>query len=442
MSSLSLVHEANALLDELDEKGADAFSLERLEEMRGQMLAGGFSAPFASVMAATRSEADDWSAAESEDVKKQIGNIRYVAALKKFTLNRVRTAIAAQRISNALNLLGYAQYVKYLPLGGSYRKMLFASHPVAVECYHKLMSHFTAHAFEADAATASVELEGLGDGAKIQVDLASVEGAEEKIRELFGPDALVANLKKTKKKVGLIRSYSGKVALFCAASILGSQAAEGKMNEKPEKDGRVLAYNSILAKYKIYPDAALSEVEGFEKAKKELVKAGFMTEDAGDFELEETIAASIAARRRMRKKFAESAAQEFVFGVLLRFYVNLNEAARKTAGLPSTQISPDEKQLAVMAHIAPEKFPLSHIPKVVAEKIEFEGKSIPLAPEVWGPAFVCARGHLDAAWAAKEFAGDEKEIAGAVPMLSSLLEHPEGRGARFLSGAKAAKKAD
>jgi len=320
--------------------------------------------------------------------------------------------------------------------------MLFATHPVAVESYHKLMSHFQMHAFDTDAATASVEVNSLGERAAIQVGLSSVEGAEEKIQELFGPDAVVSDLKRTKKKIGLIRSYSGKVALFCAAGVYGSEIADAKMREMGEKDERVKAYNSILAKYKIYPDAALSEVEGFVKAKKELVKAGFMTEDAGDFELEETIAASIAARRRARKKFAEGAAQEFVFGVLLRFYINLNEGGRKNAGLPAAQVSPDEKQLAVMARIAPEKFPLEHIPEVLAEKIEFEGKSIPLPPEVWGPAFVCARGHLDAPWAAKEFGGDEREISSAVPTLSSLLLHPEGRGAKFLEGARRGRKGE
>lgn len=439
MSSLSLAHEANALLDEIEEKGADEFTLTRLEEMRGNMLAAGFSAPLGHIIAATKSEVEDYSPAETEDVRKQIGNIRYLAAMKKFTLNRVRVAIAANKIAAALSRLELAEGVKYLPLGGSYRKRLFGAHPVAIDCYHKLMEYFSAHAFDIEVGTAKVQLESAGMAAQIDIDISDGADATEKVLDMFGPEASVVGEGKRKKRVGLIRNYSAKVALFCAASLIGAQEAERQMKGKKE-DEDVAKYNAILARHKMYSDVALSDVEGFEGAKKEAKKAGFLTQDIDEFEFAEGFAEKIAARRRQRKKFAERAAQDFVLAAMMRTFVMFNENGRGQLGIPSLMATPDEKQLSVLAHLAPEGYAIKHPSKFVAEKIAFEKSAPPLPSSSWGPAFICAKTHIGIDESAKLFGADDKEISAALPIVSSLIENPQGRGAKFLEGARKGKK--
>ncbi len=436
MSSLSLAFEANALLDDIDEKGPDEFSLSRLEELRAQMLIAGLNAPFSSVLAATKSEADDWSPQEAEDARKQVGNMRYIASMKKFTLNRVRVAIAASKIAKTLGKINDGKLAGHLPLGGSYRKALVSHGYAGADSYHKLMSSFSIHSFDVQGASAVISLDdGAGERVQRTVELSGAEGADEKIRGIFGPDAKLEKVQKKTKKAGLIRNYSAKVALFVAAAVFGATEAKEAM-EKSKADEKVAAYNLFLNRHGLSADADLSEAEGLERVKEHAVKEGHLKLVKGELMIDEEFAAKLAKRRRERKKMAEKEACDAVLSVLLRQYVAMNEAGRLADGMPSMMISPDERQLAVLAHIAPANYPVAHLPKVIAEKVGFEKRAPPLAPAVWGAAFVCARANVDAKWAAQEFGLNEMEIGGAVSIMRDLMSRPSGRGAKFLEGAR------
>lgn len=438
MSSMSAVFEANSLLDSIDEKGADEFALSRLEEIRTQMIIAGFNTPFASVLAATRAEGDDWSAQDGEDMRKQVGNMRYIASLKKFTLNRVRTAIAAQKTFAALREIGMEDAAAHLPLGGSYRKMLLSRGHYAVEAYRKLMSSFATHAFDYEGAAATIMVDGgAGEMVKREVMLSGTEGAAEKLLGMFGPDTKIGKVEKRQRKAGLIRNYSAKVALLCAASLAGAKVADAQMGKTD--DEKVAKYNLFLKRHGLSENADLSDTEGLQKIKEHAVQEGHMRKVDGEYVLEDEFAEALAKRRKHGKKIAEEAACGIVLRALMRHYVSMNENGRKAGGIPSAMPSPSEKQLAVLAHIAPKDYPVAHLPKVVAEKIAMEAKSPPFKPQEWGPAFVCARANVDAEWAGGEFGVDATGVEGALQSMKSLLHQPEGRGAKFLEGARKTK---
>jgi Zn-finger domain-containing protein len=124
-SSLSIANEANNFLDIISpEKEIEEGRLEKLNEFKNAMILHGFNAPFSALLAMSKGEADTQAAEELQDQKKHAKLVRYIASLKKFTLSRVRVAIAAHRLAAGLADAGKPHLIRYLPLDGSYRKML------------------------------------------------------------------------------------------------------------------------------------------------------------------------------------------------------------------------------------------------------------------------------------------------------------------------------
>ncbi|MCX6777448.1 MAG: DUF530 family protein, partial [Candidatus Micrarchaeota archaeon] len=66
---------------------------------RDTMLYLGFNSPFSNLLLQSRSEIEEFSEGESADLKKQLGKMRDLANAKKFTLNRARVALTANRIA-------------------------------------------------------------------------------------------------------------------------------------------------------------------------------------------------------------------------------------------------------------------------------------------------------------------------------------------------------
>ncbi|MFH1094743.1 MAG: DUF530 family protein, partial [Candidatus Micrarchaeota archaeon] len=280
---LPLIREANEFLDAIDENGSAGGNVKRLEDYRSQMLLLGFGAPFAALVAQSKSEAEEADADELADQRKQMRGIRYIASLKKSALNRVRVALAAHRLQSALAESGQDKLAAHLPLGGSHLKLLTQGGDHAAEAYRKLMVLFERRSFSLKGASVTIKFEQDGETMERTLLLDAGADAKETVRKIFGSGAKISDILIRKKSAGLIKNHSTRVALFTAAALQGSNTGRIKLLDEEKSDPRVGEYNSLLRSHGLVPDSTLLATERFSGVKIEAGKAGFLKKVKGEW---------------------------------------------------------------------------------------------------------------------------------------------------------------
>ena len=433
--TLRLANEANDFLDALSQPKQE--NLSKLSEYRSKMVEAGFSAPFKTLVARLRSEYLENAAQEAQDIKKHLKEIRYIASLKRSTLNRSRVAIAAHRFAQAFEDFGQSELIPYLPFGGDYKKRLIESGESAVDAYHSLISIFEQQRHAMKSASALVSF--MNDGVEVErtINLDADKDAQEHIRKIFGDGAVVKEVELKRRSTSLIKNYSSKIAIFTAASSHATFIANEKMRIEEGKEHHIKRYNDILRKYGLTPDSDITETERFENVKKEMATAGFITKVSLDWIMEDEFKARLHTRRLQRKKAAISQAHLSVYQILRWYYICHNKESRASYGaMPSVLANPQPAQLAAFAELSPPGYLITNPVAVISSKLEMEERAPPMSSRVWGPAFVCVKAGVSTAWAAEEFEVDEKEIESALKIVRPLVEQPQGRGAQFLSKMK------
>ncbi len=436
--SLRLVAEVNEYLDTIDEQGTlDMGRREKLEEFKSEMLERGFAAPFLAMMAQTRSELEDEAAEDMHDRSRQLKRLRYVASLKKFTLNRLRVSLAAHKLAQALQESGRGALVSCLPLGGSYIKELTSAGEMAAEGYHYLMSIFLPRRFNISSASAVIKAVSGGEEKEKELDLGESADPTQELRELLGKTKGVKEIQIAQKPKGLIKNHSTRVALFTAAAVYAEKEARAKMIEDENQSSKVRSYNTLLHKHGIVSDVPLSALEGMDALHEEAIKAGFASKVHGEFVMEEELELALHKRRAKYRQMCTEGAGKTVFGLLAWYYVCFRAEGRKAYGaMPAILAEPDEKLLHVMHELQEEGELLKHPDRLLAQKMALESRAPPLPSKEWGPAFIALKIGQDAAWAARYFNSDEAAISAAMPLVKSLISQPAGRGAKFLEGLK------
>ncbi|MFA5108361.1 MAG: DUF530 family protein [Candidatus Micrarchaeia archaeon] len=436
--SLILTQEANDYLDSLEPSMQNAKKrIDKLNSYKAQMIIAGFDAPFRTLVAKAREDLQENSADEAADQRKHTKQIRYIASLKKFTLNRVRVAVAAHRLVQALEDANLAFLAKYLPLNGSYRKILTDSGENAAEAYHGLISIFEQKRYPIRTASALISL--MQDGVEIErtIQVDANKNAKETIEKSFGKKAKVLEVRLSRKSAGLIKNYSTKVAIFSMAAAYASAHAAKELEAEEKENANLREYNNILRKNKLVPDSIISEAERFEDIKKQMQHAGFINKIGLDWVMHDEFYALLHRRKNQAKKIALQESEKIVYRLLQWYYVTMNKEMRMSYGaMPSVLANPDEAHLALLEDIAPKGYNLAHPAKVIAQKIAMEENAPPISSRAWGPAFLCVRASVSTQWAAKELNVDESEIKNAIPIIEGLAQGSHSRGAKFLEGLK------
>jgi Zn-finger domain-containing protein len=436
--SLRLVHEANNLMDSIDEKQEhDAKNLEDLNHLKTKMLSYGFNAPLKDIIAKATEQAQTKSADELADQKKQMGRIRYIASLKKFTLNRLRVAIAAHKIANALEDFKLEQEIKFLPLGGSYKQSLTKSGETAVNAYHELINLFEQRKNPLRSASAVIEF--MQDGVEVErtIQLDADVDAKKKIADMFGADAKIKEVELKKKTAGLIKNYSTKVALFTMVAVSAAKKAEQKSKTEEQDDLQITQYNQILRHNGLVADSDITQAEGFDKIKKELIDKKFIIKNGFDLYLDEELEPKLYKRREKRRRDTLQDATNTVFRLLSWYYISMHEQARKSySSLPSIIAMPEQEHLQVLNDLASPTNTLTNIADAVYEKMQFEKKAPPISSKAWGPAFLCIKKDIDSSIVATQLNLSKEEIESAIPLVKTLMQKPQGRAAQFLDGLK------
>ncbi|VVB57300.1 Uncharacterised protein [uncultured archaeon] len=436
--SLRLVAEVNGFLDSIDEQGRiDADRVPQLEAYKAEMLERGFGAPFLAMVAQARAELEDETADDMKDRSRQLKRLRYVASLKKFTLNRLRVSLAAHRLAQAMQESGRANMAEYLPRGGSYVKALSDGGEMAAEAYHYLMSLFLPRRFSISAASAVIKAVSGGQEEHKEVDLSNSEDAAHDLKELLGKTKGVREIAIAQKPKGLIRNHSTRVALFTAAAVGAEKKARQKMKEEEGTDAKLVAYNDLLRKHGIVPDVPVTALEGMEALRQEALAGGFAQKVHGELLMEEELELALHKRRAKYRRLCIDGAGETVYGLLTWYYVCFHAQGRKSYGaMPAVNAEPDEQLLHVMHELQPAQDALKHPDRMLAQKMALEARAPPLPSRAWGPAFMALKSGQDAKWAAEYFHVEEEAVAQAMPVVESLVSQPGGRGAKFLQGLK------
>ena len=433
--SLELVAEVNEFLDTIDESGKfEPKRQSKLEAYKTAMLEAGFNAPFSAMIAQARDLGDDEeSADDTQDRSKQVKRMRYIASLKKFTLNRLRVALASHRLEQALRESGRGELAEDLPFGGAYVKEMSKGGEMALEGYQYVMGLFQPKRFQLTGASAIIKTEK----DKPQTLELDEEDVAANLKALAGKGKIKDIIISTQKQ-SLIKNHSTRVALFVMAALAGERRARAIMLDDEKKDAQVSGYNKLLHAHGIVMDShIISEDDRFLALQKSAVDAGYAKKVKGNLVMDEELELKLFKRRQKHRRAAVDEAGAIVYRLLQWYYTCMHADARKSYGaMPAVLAEPNEEQLSVLNPLQPKKHGLSNPSKILFEKIRMEAKNPPLPAQVWGPAFLAWRAHLDAKWAATEFGVDEKAVADALPIVKSLGEQPAGRGSKFLESLK------
>ncbi len=424
-SSLGLVSGANELLDEISEsRKLSLENLQILSELRSEMLARGFSAPISGVLAKTEAEFGMPGESEHQDLKKQASHIKYIASLKKFTLNRVRVAHSAHTMAIRLK---EQELAPYFPIGGDHIKLLVKGGESAVKTYRKLMDALSEHNAPYSQTIATIEYMQGNEKKTETLKINYSEHLSERVRKTYGEGARVLKTDLVRAKSSIIKNRSSKVALSCAIALFASNEL-AKAHEEPSKE--LSDYNAILKNNKLIPGIRIDLVEGHENVKEEVAKAGLGIFNEGDFSLEHGLAREINAHKLRNERFLGKKCMQKLSEALFKAYAITNSAERKSESpIPSIAAIPEDSQLAILDAGGPIG-KISQPSALISEKISSEGKSAGLSPREFGIGFACKNSGLGIVESMKLFSATREEIESAIKKVSSI---EGGRGSEFLS---------
>jgi len=427
-SSLALCSAANELLDSIAhyEEG----NLSRLQGMRGQMLSAGFDAPFAGVLAKTASEMEDLSPAEIDDLKKQVGNMRYIASLKKSTLNRVRISIAAHRLAK------YLGDGHWCPLSGDYIRRLAWAGDFAILAYRELMDSLEGYGTATTQAVASVQYEQDGEKKTASMRLPAKGNAELAVKGAFGEHAGITSVKIQRGKSGIIKGKGARIAIL--TNFVTGAAAEirNELSTMERGNPAVAKYNSILAQNRIVRDARLDLAEGFENVKKTLVREELMDlKKEGGWILKPELEKEINRRRKFAHGEILSRARLGMWKTFFAYYMGTTAGMRESEkGIPGLAARPEREQLEPFRKV---EIGIAKSTELVLQKIEAEGRASGMDSRAFGAGFAIAFGKAKPEVAGRLLGVGEGEAEAAAKRVATLLR---GRGGEFLSKLKKKKK--
>jgi Zn-finger domain-containing protein len=436
--SIEAINETNDFLDSLQNPNEQ--SLEKLLEYRTKMIELGFNSPFKTLFAKMSQEYIEDVANEAQDIKKHLKEIRYLAFLKRSTLNRVRVAIASHHLLNAFKDFDATHLNKYLPIEGDYKKRIINAGESTAQTYHELVSKFENRQHKILSASAIVSF--MQDGIKKEenIEIQNGENAQDVAKQKFGENAVVEDLKLKRKTPTLIKNHSTKTSLFCAVCTYAQEIVEKKMIENEKEDENIKIYNQILRQNGLVADSQITQSERFEDVKEKIHEHKLIEKKGFDWEMSDEFASKLHRRREQRRKMILSIAQNELFKILQWYYICHSKDSRSTYGaMPSVIAQPKKEQLIVMNEISPIGYAIKNPTEIIFKKIQMEDVSLPLSSKIWGPAFVCIESHADAKWIATEFKIEQKELETAILLIRPLIEKPDGRGAQFLQSLKKKK---
>ena len=420
-SSASLIAQANKFMDAIAEPMRLDEVLQTIDELEAK-------------------KADELEEAELSDLKKQLRKMKDLANAKKFTLNRLMVAIAANKIAARLLERGGSGVLKTLPLGGNYIVQLVRHGEHAVHAYSVLLETLAAAGSELEKSVlVTIEREVGGKKVQEKIRLLSDQKISERVKRAYGSGARVVSTEVRNAQDSLVRSKGVRACVASAYSAFASARAAEEFDAELRKNSKLAAYVDILSRNGMSDLNALEDDDDkYFKIMEQLAEKGLAAKAKEGYMLGEGLADAVEERRRYLKASAARMASEALALDLFRYYMSTPGRKRESAPLfPTLSASLSLKQVRMFG---PASRPLGvkDAGVLLLEKIDNESLSSGIKGDLFGAALFAMRSEKKEKWCAEFFGVGEDELHEARGKVEALLSGGE-RVKKFMELVKGAR---
>lgn len=434
--STTLISSANGFLDECTalklEKNSSKKketlkkNVSKLQEYRTEMKRAGFNSPFLGLLSMTRQEVEDSSEEESQDLAKQIEKIQNLARMKKYSLNRVRVALAAHKAALGIIQGGLeAQMLEELPLDGNYISAIVSAREAGLHAFKSLMNLLEANAEKEKTIFVTVEFEKEGKKEQKTFKLASAKNIEEKIKRDFGASARIVSTRMGKSSDALVRKRSARACLSAAYAAAAFKQAAANTSRRSALLGE---YTRLMAENGLDGSARLDVVEGFESVKKKMSASGLGTFENEEFVLKEELKHEMARERAVLRDVCERKAKRMLALDLFNYFMLFPRKEReKGTVFPALNASVSKEKLEFLNEALRETLETEDAAGIVLRKLEAEKLALKLDSKAFGAAFAFFSTPKSLEWCAKHFKVEERKMKEAAAVLAQHVEAPQAK---------------
>lgn len=423
--STLLIAEANSFLDRLERpktlKEIES-NLHSLGRIKDEMLSAGFNATFPELMFNIRTELADEEI--SSDISKQLKTLREFANLKKYTLNRVKIAIASHNILYNMFQRGtvYA-FADYLPYNGQYLYELIYLGEPAIRAYNAL-NLILSQKQENKGGEYTVVISV--DGKKEKIKLDSNQNLGERVRRVYGEGATILSITKRNTEKPLVNGRSNRIAIASAYARLAANIVYPKLsNSQTFANEKHKVYSSVLSKHGLSSDTRIDLLEEREDLEDELYSKNLLFEENNVKVLHPEVVNAITKNRKRFNRETVKEAERLLSEDI--FYFFMVEAKKTRTAYPlfkgvSSEI--DARFSFVDKSIAKNSIEL------IKEKLTLESL-VPTSSKELAAVLLLNSGKTKE-WCMERFNLSEAELENAKSKLAPYLKSVSSQAREFL----------
>ncbi len=389
-------------------------NISELADYKQEMLHAGFNSPFLGLLAITREELDEADEAESQDVAKHMEKIQQLARMKKYSLNRVRIALAAHKMALGIVKENFAeQLLEGLPLDGNYIATIVRTKEAGLHAYKSLMALLAAETESAKSIFVTIEYDK--DGVKEQktFKLASAKNIEEKIRRDFGESAKVVSTRMGRNSDVFMKKKSARACVSAAYTLLAFKHASSNSRKRSALMQR---YAEFMSRKGFEANARIDAVEGYEEIKQELEKQGFAESEGDEYFLKKELQQEISSERTVLRESCERKARQTLAFDLFKYFLLFPKREREAGAIfPSLNANVSKEKLEFMNVL--NALGIEDAAGTILRKLEAEKLALKLDSRVFGSAFFYLTAAKDLDWCSQHFGVEKEKIkAGAITL--------------------------
>ncbi|MCK4714824.1 MAG: DUF530 family protein, partial [Candidatus Aenigmarchaeota archaeon] len=359
---------------------------------------------------------------------------------KKFTLNRARVAIVANKIAMRMLARNMKEVVCSLPLGGNYIAQLVRHGEHAIESYSVLLEALSGAGRELESnVVVTIERQENGKIVREKIKLMSDQNITERVRRVYGTNARVVSTEIRRSQDSLVRSRSVRACVASAYASLASAKAAQEFDSRIRKDSRMTAYVEVMKNNGLSDLSALEKDDDrYFKVMEELEGKGLAEKGEEGYVLDEELVDRVEDRRRRLKARAARLASEALALDLFKYYMGTPARRRESEPMfPSLSGTLSVKQVRMFGSLS-RRLGVEDAGSLLLEKIDSERLSAGIRGDLFGAALFSLRSSKKGKWCAEFFGVVQEELKEARGKVEALLSGGE-RARKFMGLVKGAR---
>lgn len=441
ISGMALVAEVNSYLDNLKTpKNEEEIksNIEILKKYKEEMERLGFKTPYKGMLTIPKQIFHENSEMELREISKQIKILKYIAYLKKITLNRTNVSLVAHNIGLSTIKNRREDLYNSLPFDGNYVGLLATSGIEGNYAFRKLNDLLTSNMNEKGKSWVVATVEYFDNGEKKRTSVKLTDVNEEIIKNLYGEDAKIIKTKVVRQKQLISSTISQLVVtiMFSVWATRKTKEMHNMLNDENKIKKEIEEYNKILSYHGLVHDIIVENIDGYDDLKNELIEKGIMERINGTYRIKSPLREIIYSRRRKINEItARYAVSEFLRYTYSYFIKNSRLQRTNNNLYPGLSLKPDDEALTIFDELI-NTHKIMNASKILREKLRME-ESVPRGfNRFWGVGLFAKLSGKDKKWCAEFFDLSEKEVEDAITSINSISGK---RGEEFIKLLKKEK---